>query len=187
VELRAAQAGSAERPDNQPTRAYANATPEIVVLTVRAETDAGATDWDVEYQVPTNLVTWKVGQHLDVAYSMSGGGFSPTLSSLTLNIGQAVDVYIGIGGHDYDLSDVPLTFRQGAAVCRQHDPCGDWAGYDLEVKDTNGWTRVPYGATTSLGGYTIVHGGMAEELSAVTTCADWYVSRVRVAVLRGAS
>ena len=159
-------------------------TGEIVALTVHADSDAGAADWDVEYMVPTNIVTWKVGQHIDVAYTENGGGWFPLVSSLTLNFGQAVDVYIGTGGQATDLSDVPLTFRQGSAICLEHDTCGDWSGYDLEVKDTNGWTRIPYGTNTSVGGYVVIHGGMAEQLSANTACADWYVSHVRVAVLR---
>ena len=160
-------------------------TGEIVALTVHADSDAGAADWDVEYQVPANNVTWKAGQRIDVAYTQSGGGWVPLVSALTLNVGQAVDVYIGIGGRDSDLSDVPLTFRQGPAICLEHHTCGDWSGYDLEVKDAGGWLRLPYGATTSVAGYAVVHGGMAEQLTANTACADWYVSQVRVAVLRG--
>jgi len=159
-------------------------TGEIVALTVHADSDAGAADWDVEYMVPANIVTWKAGQHIEVAYTQNGGGWSPFVSALTLNVGQAVDVYIGTGGQAADLSDVPLTFRQGSAVCFERDTCGDWSGYDLEVKDTNGWKRIPYGATVSLGGYVVVHGGMAEQLTSNPTCADWYVSHVRVAVLR---
>ena len=159
-------------------------TGEVVALTVHADSDAGAADWDVEYMVPANIVPWKAGQHLDVAYTQSGGGWSPLVSALTLNVGQAVDVYIGTGGRDADLSDVPLTFRQGPAICLEHHQCGDWSGYDLEVKDPSGWLRLPYGSTTSLGGYTIVHGGLAEQLTSNPSCADWYVSNVRVAVLR---
>jgi len=161
-----------------------NATSEIVALTVHADTDAGAADWDVEYQVPKNIVTWKVGEHVDVAYAFNGGGWFPTVSSLTLNFGQAVDVYIGTGGQATDLSDVPLTFRQGSAICLEHDTCGDWSGYDLEVKDVNGWVQLPYGGTTSVSGYVVIHGGMAEQLTSNPSCADWYVSHVRVAVLR---
>jgi hypothetical protein len=161
-----------------------DATSEIVALTVQASTDAGATDWNVEYQVPANPVVWTVGEHIDVAYTRRGGGWSPEISSLTLNFGQAVDVYVGSGGVVTDLGDVPLTFRPGAAICLQHDTCGDWSGYDLEVKDTSGWTRVPYGTTTSIGGYRIVHGGVSEQLSSTTTCMDWYIADVQVAVLR---
>ena len=162
----------------------AGVTSDIVVLSVRANTDAGATDWDVEYQVPANIVTWTVGEHIDVAYAKTAGGWSPIVSSLTLNFGQAVDVYIGSGGQAADLSDVPLTFRQGSAICLKHDTCGDWSGYDLEVKAPDGWTRIPYGANTDISGYRIIHGGMAEQLSSSSSCADWYVSNVRVAVLR---
>jgi hypothetical protein len=155
-----------------------------VALTAHADSDAGAADWDVEYEVPANIVTWKAGQHIDVAYTQNGGGWSPLVSSLTLNHGQAVDVYVGIGGGGYDLSDVPLTFRQGPAICFEREACGNWSGYDLEVKDTSGWARLPYGSTTSVGGYVVVHGGMAEQLTADSSCADWYISYVRVAVLR---
>jgi len=161
-----------------------NATSEVVVLSVHADTDASAAEWDVEYQVPTNITTWKVGEHIDVAYALNGGGWSPTVSSLTLNFGQAVDVYIGTGGQAADLSDVPLTFRQGSAICLEHDTCGDWSGYALEVKVANGWVQVPYGGTTGVGGYMGIHGGMAEQLTSSSSCMDWYVSRVRVAVLR---
>ena len=156
-----------------------------MALTVHADSDAGAADWDVEYLVPANNVAWKAGQHIDVAYTQSGGGWVPLVASLTLNFGQAVDVYIGVGGRDTDLSDVPLTFRQGPAICLEHHTCGDWSGYDLEVKDAGGWVRIPYGSTSSVAGYIVIHGGMAEQLTANTACADWYVSHVRVAVLRG--
>jgi hypothetical protein len=162
----------------------AEANSEIVALSVRTTTDATPADWDVEYQVPANNVVWTVGERVDVAYTRSAGGWSPTGSSLILNFGQAVDVYIGTGGTVADLGDVPMTFRRGSAICLQREQCGDWFGYDLEVKDTNGWTRVPYGSTTSIGGYRIIHGGMSEQLAPSTTCKDWYVSDVQVAVLR---
>jgi len=157
---------------------------EIVALAVRTQADGGTTDWNVEYQVPANNVVWTVGEHIDVAYTASGGGWSPVISSLTLNFGQAVDVYIGVGSDVADLSDVPLSFRQGSAICLENDECGDWSSYDLEVKDTSGWTSVPYGATTSVGGYRIIHGGLSKQLNSSTRCADWYVSSVRIAVLR---
>ena len=157
---------------------------EIVALAVRTQADGGTTDWNVEYQVPANHVVWTVGEHIDVAYTASGGGWSPVISSLTLNFGQAVDVYIGVGSDVADLSDVPLSFRQGSAICLENDECGDWSSYDLEVKDTSGWTSVPYGATTSVGGYRIIHGGLSKQLNSSTRCADWYVSSVRIAVLR---
>jgi len=98
---------------------------EIVALAVRTQADGGTTDWNVEYQVPANNVVWTVGEHIDVAYTASGGGWSPVISSLTLNFGQAVDVYIGVGGDVADLRDVPLTFRQGSAICLENDECGE--------------------------------------------------------------
>jgi hypothetical protein len=161
-----------------------DASSEIVALIVRASADGGTADWNVEYQVPSNGVNWTVGENIQVAYARSGGGWVPVVTSLILNFGQAVDVYIGSGGKVSDLGTVPFTFRQGASVCVQHHMCGDWADYDLEFKDTSGWIRVPYGATTTLGTYRIIHGGLAEQLTASSTCADWYVADVHVAVMR---
>ena len=93
---------------------------------------------------------------------------------------------VASGGSVSDLGNVPLTFRQGAAICAQHDTCGDWNRYDLEVLDNGGWTRLPHGATLTLGGYRVIHGGVAEQVSAAG-CPDWYVADVHVAVIRDAT
>ncbi len=154
----------------------------VEALTVRVADDAGTADWDVEYAVPENGVTWLVGDHVDVSYSMSGGGWSPVVASLTLGHGQAVDVYVGRGGDVSQLSDVPLTFRQGAASCLVHDTCGDWSGYDLEVQTSAGWMVVPYGTARRIGAYRIFHGGVNHQLSSQSPCADWYIASARVAV-----
>jgi hypothetical protein len=160
---------------------------EIVALTMRTELPTGTTDWNVEYQVPTNTVVWTVGDAVEVAYVRRSGGWSRVISELSLGRGQAADVYVGMGGVVADLDSAPLTFRQGSAICLQHDQCGDWSSYDLEAQDGSGWLRVSYGATISVGGYRITHGGLSEDLVPTTTCEDWFVSDVRVAALRDAN
>jgi hypothetical protein len=164
-----------------------DASSSVIVLTVEATSDAGTSAWDIEYQVPTSGLVWTVGSHVLVTYSEGGGGWGPQTVALTISYGQAVDVYIGKSGAVEGLTNSPFTFRQGAAVCAQHETCGDWSGYDLEVQANGGWRPVPYGATTALGGYRIIHGGVRQQTSSNSACADWYVSSTRVAALRDGS
>jgi hypothetical protein len=159
---------------------------QIVALTVRATADGGVDDYDVEYAVPNNGVNWSVGDLVFLQYSRDGGGWSPLKVAFTLSHGQMGDVYVGHGGAVSDFSVVPFTFVQGQARCTTSETCGTWSAYDLQIVGSNGNTNVPYGATVNVNGYRVIHGGVREQLSATTTCADWFVADASVAVLRDA-
>jgi len=164
---------------------YVDTSSPIVVLSVRADGDASAINWDVEYQAPAYTVPLTVGQPIDVTYSESGGGWSPIVSSLILGSTQSPSVYIGLSGTVAGLVGAPLGFRQGSAICLQHDTCGDWSRYELEASDASGLTEIiRYGDTTEFAGYRISHGGVSYTLSLSTKCADWYVADARVAVFK---
>jgi hypothetical protein len=159
----------------------------IVALTVRASADGGVDDFDVEYEVPNNGVSWSVGDMIVLNYSHSGGGWLPEKISFTLSHGQMVDVYVGEGSAVSDFSLVPFTFVQGRAVCTESEFCGSWSAHDIEISGSNGNTNIPYGSTVNVNGYRVINGGVREQLSPTTTCSDWYAANASIAVLRDAA
>jgi len=74
-----------------------------------------------------------------------------------------------------------VTFARGAAICEHVEHCGEWAGYELEVRAGDSAGTVPYGAAATVGGLRVLHGGLREQTTE-TDCTDWSVAEAAVAM-----
>lgn len=97
---------------------------------------------------------------------------------------SGVAIYVGEGGDISQLVGVPVPLTRGAAICKTDDTCGTWERYDLSATTATTTTAIAHGASSKVGDYFIVHGGYAQQTTANTTCADWFVADVHVAAVR---
>lgn len=119
-----------------------------------------------------------------VTLSQQGGGFSPPRTRLTLERDTAVVYYYELGA---DLTELvpPRGFQlvPGDLTCRGTDPpCGAFHEMEVTVSDESGIdaTLAP-GTAATLGGSSVryLHGRQDEP---GTRCADWFASRVELAI-----
>ena len=147
----------------------------------------GNRSWDVEAVAEGSRFPSLLGERVSVSYSYEFGGFGPTRRELSVvtKLSPSRGVWIAEGGDLGQLGKLPLLLSQGQIACSATEQCGSYNRYDIAATDPLSMKTiaVPHGQTSSFGEWVIVHGGYAEQTSAGTSCADWFVADVHVAIL----
>ena len=159
-------------------------------LSAQAKTwtiSGGGRAWDVEVVVEGQQIPSLVGQKVSLSYDYQFGGFGPTRRELSVATLMSLShgVWIAEGGDLPELGKLPLLLSQGNIACSASEQCGGYARYDINATDPLSMKTVPisHGQTGRFGPWVIVHGGYEEQTSAATSCLDWFVADVHVAIL----
>jgi len=117
---------------------------------------------------------------LELAYDMSSFGPEQATVRIRDTTGAEVLVYAD-GGAVPDLSaPAGVTLAMGDTICTEADSCGDWFGSDLAVTAGGETVSVPYGGSAEVGGWSVTHGGLDEQVDGQTTCPDYFVAHAEV-------
>jgi hypothetical protein len=145
-----------------------------VVLRVQTQSDDILTDYDVEYEVPTNPVSWKIGDTISVKYDVLDSFELAYISSLALRRNDIIEVYLQHGGFIDDFAAEPFTWNVGSLRCSNAVTCGTVDYYDLRVSSSQGTANLPYGENIRVGDYQVYHGGFTQGRSdEQSQCMDW--------------
>jgi len=165
-------AGPAPSPDERATAYW-----------FRAMGDDGR-PWTIGVAIPGAVRPIAVDDAIDAFWSYFPAGFSPTIAAMTLWADDGtILAWVSHGGglDSYDLPAFDFTLVQGDVAYRDHDTCGSWAGYDLDVLLADGSTRtLPYGGSLDVGDLTLHHGRFDETTDFSNGCADWFVADLLV-------
>lgn len=143
----------------------------------------GGSEWVVAgARLPSGFAVQQ-GSAVSAEYFYHFGGWSPSLSALSLHVGGALAFYYG---HGADPGTLPLLdevdVSLGDALCKVETDCGDYAQYEVRV--SLGGESATFGTQQekTLGDYDVWHPRTARQLQGPVTCTDWFVSDSTVVV-----
>jgi hypothetical protein len=147
----------------------------------------GTRKWGVEAVVEgSKIPSLGSGQKVSLTYVYEPGGFGPTRRELSLvtQMSASHGIWTAEGGDLLQLANMPLSLARGKSLCTTSEQCGSYERYDIRATDplTMKMLTVPHGQTAMIGPWLIVHGGYEEQTSA-SSCPDWFVADVHVAIL----
>jgi hypothetical protein len=166
------------------TLALEGAAPELAAQTKSLLVRDVGQLWDVEYLIPGVNLPDLSGSNVDVSYHYQFGGFGPTQRRLSVVSDRGASIHQADGGDLGDLVGLPVMLTQGAAICSSIAMCGDWQRYDMNASVGDFSTVVTHGGTARVGEFLVVHGGYAEQTSPNSSCPDYFVADVHVAVVK---
>jgi hypothetical protein len=148
----------------------------------------GMRKWDVEAVVEgSELPRLGSEQKVSLSYVYQFGGFGPTRRELSLvTLASASHgIWTAEGGDLSQLGKTPLSLARGEAECATSEQCGSYERYAILATDplSKKMLTVAHGQTATVGPWVIVHGGYEEQTSTTSTCSDWFVADVHVAIL----
>ena len=128
-----------------------------------------------------------VGEQVQLDVSYTFGEFGPDTAWVEVRDGAGEDLLVVATAGEVAGLRVPagVTATEGEALCTAHDECGDWSAFPLDVAVGGEDVVVGYGATASVGGWTVAHGGLERQAeSDGGSCPDWFVAHVAAAFVR---
>ncbi len=110
-------------------------------------------------------------------------GWGSSQLALELRVAGTLAFYYGSSGSPSSL-DLPqgVTVTQGKVLCMQHDPCGDYALYALQLTVEQQSITLGTGQRARLGDYDVWHRRTAEQTNGNSQCEDWFVADSAVAI-----
>ena len=164
-----------------------NNGPSLAAQAVSWKVSSGNALYDVEALVEGQKLPSLLNEKVSLEYIYKFGGFSPSYRELHLAslASTSHGVWTAEGADLSQLGQLPLLLERGMVACAASEPCGSYERYGLTAMDraTMKLVNVGHGETSTLGPWVVVHGGYAEQTSAGTMCADWFVADIRLAIL----
>lgn len=139
--------------------------------------------WDgvrgLEMGLPTASPIVTVGEVLSATLTRyQPNGFAPlkTFVEVRTSDGRLLFWQAASGGIETLQMPPEVQVSAGPIFCNAQEECGSWQALFMEMK-ASGWNiSLGPGRTAQIGEYTVAAGGIANDTTYPSPCADWYVA-----------